>query len=53
MTLLDIVRDPATGHYDLHLRLTEVEALDLAARIIKCAEEIKPTAPTNDEEPTP
>lgn len=44
MTLLDVKRDPLSGHYDLHLRLTEAEALDLAHRIVRCAE-TKPTEP--------
>lgn len=56
MTILDVQRDPVTGHYDLHLRLTEVEALDLASRIVACAETKKPEPPASpapEGEPTP
>ena len=38
MTVLEVSRDLVTGHYDMHMRLTEIEALDLARRIIAAAE---------------
>lgn len=49
MTILDVRRDPVTGHYDLHLRLTGVEAFDLARRILACAPEEPPAPPAPPE----
>lgn len=46
MTFLDVKRDPVTGHYDILLRMTNADALELARRILAAAEIKAPETPT-------
>lgn len=50
MTIIEITRDPATGHYDLRARMTEQEALALADQIVRAAE-TKGETPEQPEQP--